>query len=102
MVFNLSFFLGISCVLFLLGLLGIILNRKYLLNVLLCVELTLLAVNLNFVFFSVFLDDIIGQLFALIVLTIAAAESAVGLAILIIYFRVHSSLDVNTINLLQS
>ena len=65
------------------------------------IELMLLAVNLNFVFFSVYLDDIIGQLFALLILTVAAAESAIGLALLVVYYRVRGTIAVEYINLIK-
>jgi len=68
---------------------------------LLCIELMLLSINMNFVIFSVYLDDIVGQIFALFVLTVAAAESAIGLALLVVYYRVRGSLSVELINLLK-
>lgn len=101
MVIDLTFYLIFSMVLFLIGLLGIIFNRRSVLFVLLSIELMLLAINLNFIFYSIFLDDFIGQVFALYVLTVAAAESAVGLAILVIYYRVQNTLAINSINLLH-
>ena len=76
-------FLGVSTTLFLIGILGIVLNRKNILIILMSVELMLLAVNINFVVFSVYMDDLMGQMFALFILTVAAAESAIGLAILV-------------------
>jgi NADH:ubiquinone oxidoreductase subunit K len=85
-------YLTFSMILFLLGIWGIFLNRKNILIMLMSIELMLLAVNLNFLVFSVYLDDMMGQLFALFVLTVAAAESAIGLALLVITFRVHSPL----------
>ena len=80
-------YLSVSIILFLLGIWGIFLNRKNIIIMLMSIELMLLAVNLNFVLFSVYLDDMIGQLFALLILTVAAAESAIGLAILVVYHR---------------
>jgi NADH-quinone oxidoreductase subunit N len=91
----------ISITLFFIGLLGIVFNRRSILLILLCIEVMLLAVNLNFIFYSVYLDDLIGQLFALYVLTVAAAESAIGLALLVIYYRVHNTLSIESVNLLQ-
>jgi len=87
--------------LFLLGVLGIYLNRRNILIMIMSVELMLLAVNLNFLFFSVYLDDLMGQVFSLIVLTVAAAESAIGLALLVVYHRVRGSISVEFINLLK-
>lgn len=87
--------------LFLLGILGIYLNRRNILVMIMSVELMLLAVNLNFLFFSVYLDDLIGQVFSLIVLTVAAAESAIGLALLVVYNRVRGTIKVEFINLLK-
>jgi NADH-quinone oxidoreductase subunit K len=80
---------------------GIILNKRSVLLILLCIEMILLAVNLNFIFYSTYLDDIIGQVFALYILTVAAAESAIGLALLVIYYRVHNNLSMDSINLLH-
>ena len=88
-------------ILFLLGIWGIFLNRKNIVIMLMSIELMLLAVNLNFVFFSVYLDDIIGQLFALLILTVAAAESAIGLALLVVYYRVRGTIAVEYINLIK-
>ena len=88
-------------ILFLIGVLGFVLNRKNVLLMLISVELMLLAVNLNFLVFSVSLDDMMGQLFALLVLTGAAAESAIGLAIFVITFRVRGTIAVEFINSIQ-
>jgi len=101
MAVGLSSFLGLALVLFLIGLIGIVLNRKNILIMLMSVELMLLAVNFNFIIFSVYLDDAIGQLFAILVLTVAAAESAIGLAILVVYFRVRGTIAVENIHLLR-
>ena len=81
-------YLMVAMILFLIGLSGIFLNRKNILLLLMSIELMLLAINFNFIVFSVFLDDVLGQLFALLVLTVAAAESAIGLAILVVYYRI--------------
>ena len=94
-------FLGVSTTLFLIWVLGIGLNRKNILIILMSVELMLLAVNINFVVFSVYLDDLIGQMFALFILTVAAAESAIGLAILVAYYKVRNSIAVESIQMLK-
>ena len=98
---NLRDFLFISFILFLIGILGIILNRKNVIIILISIELMLLAVNLNFIVFSVFLDDLLGQIFSLFVLTVAAAESAVGLAIVVIYYRVRGSILIENLSLIR-
>ena len=94
-------YLAVSMVLFLVGLSGIFLNRKNIIVLLMAVELILLAINFNFIIFSVFLDDILGQLFALLVLTVAAAESAIGLAILVIYYRIRGTIAIEFIDLMK-
>jgi NADH-quinone oxidoreductase subunit K len=94
-------FLAVSIILFLLGIWGIFLNRKNIIVMLMSIELMLLAVNLNFVLFSVYLDDLIGQVFALLILTVAAAESAIGLALLVVYYRVRGTIAVEFINLMK-
>lgn len=94
-------YLAVSMILFLLGIWGIFLNRKNIIVMLMSIELMLLAVNLNFLLFSVYLDDLIGQLFALLILTVAAAESAIGLALLVVYYRVRGTIAVEFINLLK-
>ena len=94
-------FLTIAMILFLIGITGIVLNRKNILIMLMSVELMLLAVNFNFILYSVYLDDAIGQLFAVLILTVAAAESAIGLAILVVYYRVRGSIAVEHIHLLR-
>ena len=94
-------YLTVSMILFLLGIWGIFLNRKNILIMLMSIELMILAVNLNFLFFSAFLDDLLGQLFALLVLTVAAAESAIGLALLVVYYRVRGTIGVEFINLIK-
>ena len=98
---NLVKYLLISILLFLLGIWGIYLNRKNIIIMLMSIELMLLAVNLNFLFFSVYLDDSVGQIFALLVLTVAAAESAIGLALLVVYYRVRGTIAVEFINLIK-
>ncbi|MFM7404988.1 MAG: NADH-quinone oxidoreductase subunit NuoK [Erythrobacter sp.] len=91
-------YLTVGAILFLLGVLGIFLNRKNVIVILMAIELILLAVNLNLVAFSAFLGDLTGQVFAMLVLTVAAAEAAIGLAILVIYFRTRGSIAVDDIN----
>ena len=91
-------YLTVGAILFVLGVLGIFLNRKNIIVILMAVELILLAVNLNLVAFSAFMQDLVGQVFAMLVLTVAAAEAAIGLAILVIYFRSHGSIAVDDIN----
>ncbi|MBX9876005.1 MAG: NADH-quinone oxidoreductase subunit NuoK, partial [Beijerinckiaceae bacterium] len=93
--------LAVGAILFTLGVLGIFLNRKNVIVILMSVELILLAVNLNFVAFSSFLNDIVGQIFALLVLTVAAAEAAIGLAILVVYFRNRGTIAVEDINMMK-
>lgn len=94
-------YLVVSSVLFTLGVCGIFLNRKNIITILMSVELILLAVNINFVAFSVMLGDLGGQVFALFVMTVAAAEAAIGLAILVIYFRNRGSIAVDDVNLMK-
>lgn len=98
---NQSRYLFVSMILFLFGLSGIFLNRKNIIILLMSVELMLLSINFNFIIFSVFLDDILGQLFALLILTVAAAESAIGLAILVIYYRVRGTIAIEFIDLMK-
>ena len=88
----------VSSMLFVLGVLGIFLNRKNIIVILMAIELILLAVNLNLVAFSAFLHDLNGQIFAMFVLTVAAAEAAIGLAILVIYYRNRGTIAVDDIN----
>jgi NADH:ubiquinone oxidoreductase subunit K len=94
-------YIAVSLTLFLIGIWGIFLNRKNIIIMLMSIELMLLAVNLNFVLFSVYLDDLLGQLFALLILTVAAAESAIGLALLVVYYRVRGTVSVEFIHLLK-
>ena len=91
-------YLTVGAILFVLGVLGIFLNRKNVIVILMAVELILLAVNLNLVAFSAFMQDLVGQIFAMLVLTVAAAEAAIGLAILVIYFRGRGTIAVDDIN----
>lgn len=94
-------YLILSTLLFFIGLFGIVLNRKNILIALMSIELMLLAINLNFVIFSNSMDDVIGQVFALLILTVAAAESAIGLAILIIYYRLRGNILVEQSHLMR-
>jgi NADH:ubiquinone oxidoreductase subunit K/NADH:ubiquinone oxidoreductase subunit 6 (subunit J) len=101
MVIGLGHYLTVAGVLFTLGILGIFLNRKNVIVILMCVELMLLAVNINLVAFSVYQGNIVGQIFAMLVLTVAAAEAAIGLAILVVYFRSRGSVEVEDINAMK-
>lgn len=94
-------YLVVAAILFTLGMFGIFLNRKNVIIILMSIELMLLAVNINLVAFSSFLGDLVGQVFAMLVLTVAAAEAAVGLAILVVYFRIRGEIDVEDINLMK-
>lgn len=94
-------FTSVSSARFMIGLLGIIINRRSIIVLLMCVELMLLAVNLQRRVTSVYLDDRMGQVFALYVLTVAAAESAIGLGILVVYFRVRGSISMSSMNLMH-
>ena len=101
MTIGLSHYLTVAAILFTLGIFGIFLNRKNIIVILMSVELILLAVNLNLVAFSAYHHDLVGQVFALIVLTVAAAETAIGLAIVVVYFRNRGTIDVAEIDLLK-
>jgi len=101
MEIGLAHYLTVSAILFTLGILGIFLNRKNVIIILMSVELMLLAVNINLVAFSAELGDLVGQVFAMLVLTVAAAEAAIGLAILVVYFRNRGSIAVEDINLMK-
>lgn len=101
MEIGLSHYLSVAAILFTLGIFGIFLNRKNVIIILMSIELMLLAVNINLVAFSTFLGDLAGQVFALFVLTVAAAEAAIGLAILVVYFRNRGSIAVEDINLMK-
>ncbi|MGY4602114.1 NADH:ubiquinone oxidoreductase subunit 6 (subunit J)/NADH:ubiquinone oxidoreductase subunit K [Bradyrhizobium sp. USDA 4474] len=101
MTIGLGHYLAVGAILFTLGILGIFLNRKNIIVILMSIELILLSVNVNLVAFSTFLGDIVGQVFALLVLTVAAAEAAIGLAILVVYFRNRGSIAVEDVNLMK-
>ncbi|ATX78888.1 NADH dehydrogenase subunit K [Mariprofundus aestuarium] len=98
---GLSQYLIVGAALFSLGIIGLFLNRKNVITILMCIELMLLAVNINFVAFSHYLNDLSGQIFVFFVLTVAACEVAVGLAILVSFYRLRRSIDIEDINTLQ-
>jgi NADH-quinone oxidoreductase subunit K len=101
MAIPLSHYLTVAAILFTLGIFGIFLNRKNVIIILMSIELMLLAINLNLVAFSAYLGDLASQVFAMFVLTVAAAEAAIGLAILVVYFRNRGSIEVVDINLMK-
>jgi NADH-quinone oxidoreductase subunit K len=101
MTIGLGHYLSVAAILFTIGIFGIFLNRKNVIIILMSIELILLAVNINLVAFSTHLGDLVGQVFALIVLTVEAAEAAIGLAILVVYFRNRGSIAVQDINLMK-
>lgn len=98
---TLAHYLTVAAILFTLGIFGIFLNRKNVIVILMSIELMLLAVNINMVAFSAYQNDLVGQLFALFILTVAAAEAAVGLAILVVFFRNRGSIAVEDINAMK-
>jgi NADH-quinone oxidoreductase subunit K len=101
MIVGLGHYLVVAAILFTLGILGIFINRKNVIVILMSIELILLAVNINLVAFSTHLGDIVGQVYALFVLTVAAAEAAIGLAILVAFYRNRGSIAVEDINLMK-
>jgi NADH-quinone oxidoreductase subunit K len=101
MAIPVSHYLTLAAILFTIGVVGIFVNRKNVIIILMSIELILLAVNINFVAFSVSRGDLTGQLFAMFILTVAAAESAIGLAIVVVYFRNRGSIAVDDINLMR-
>jgi len=101
MPIGLPHFLTLAAIVFTIGVLGIFLNRKNVIIILMSIELILLSVNINLVAFSSYLGNLTGQVFALFVLTVAAAEAAIGLAILVVYFRNRGSIAVETVNLMK-
>ena len=98
---GLAHYLSVAAILFTLGLFGVFINRKNVIIILMSIELMLLAVNINLVAFSAHLQDLVGQIFAMFVLTVAAAEAAIGLAILVAYFRNRGSIAVEDINMMK-
>lgn len=98
---NINFILSFIAVLFTIGVVGLVLNRKNILIIIMSIELMLLSVNLNFIVFSIYLDDLLGQLFVLFVLTIAATESSIGLAILSSYYKLKNTIVIDKIKRLK-
>lgn len=98
---GISHYISVSAILFALGVFGIFINRKNIIVILMSIELMLLAVNVNLVAFSMELNDLVGQVFAIFVLTIAAAEAAIGLAILMVFFRTRGTIAVEDINMMK-
>src|SRR6516165_3499512 len=101
MTIGLGHYRTVAAILFTLGIVGIFINRKNVIIILMSIELMLLAVNINFVAFSAYLHDLVGQVFAMFVLTVAAAEAAIGLAIIVVYFRNRGTIEVEDINLMK-
>ena len=101
MTIGIGHYLSVAAILFTIGVFGIFINRKNVIVILMSVELILLAVNINFVAFSAFLNDLVGQVFALLILTVAAAEAAIGLAILVVFFRNRGTIAVEDINMMK-
>ena len=101
MIIGLNHYLVLGAILFALAIAGIVINRKNLIVLLMCIELMLLAVNMNFVAFSYYLNDMHGQVFVFFILTVAAAESAIGLAILVLLFRNKENINVEELNALK-
>ena len=95
---GLMHYLTVSTILFTIGVCGIFLNRKNVITILMSIELMLLSVNINFVAFSAYLGDVVGQIFTLFILTVAAAEAAIGLAILVVYYRNRGTIEIEDIN----
>tara|TARA_B110000438_G_scaffold179631_1_gene171688 strand:+ start:672 stop:983 length:312 start_codon:yes stop_codon:yes gene_type:complete len=98
---GLSHYLVLGAIIFTIGVIGIFLNRKNIIIILMSIELILLAVNINLVSFSIYLQDLVGQIFTMFILTVAAAEAAVGLAIIVIYYNNTGSINVDKINSLK-
>ena len=94
---SINFVLGLAATVFFIGLFGVILNRKNILTVLMAIELLLLSVNLNFATLSIYLDDVVGHIFVIFILTIAAAESAIGLGIITIFYKLKNSIELDPI-----
>ncbi len=98
---GLGHYLTLAAIIFTIGVLGIFLNRKNVIIILMSIELILLSVNINLVSFSIYLENLVGQIFAMFILTVAAAEAAVGLAIIVIYYKNKGSINVEQINSLK-
>ena len=101
MTIGLGHYLTVAAILFAIGIFGIFVNRKNVIIILMSIELILLSVNINLVAFSAFLQDLTGQVFALLILTVAAGEAAIGLAILVTYFRNRATIEVDEINMMK-
>jgi NADH-quinone oxidoreductase subunit K len=98
---SMQHYLVVSAILFVLGICGLVINRRNIITILMAVELLLLSVNLNFVTFSYYLGDLAGQVFTVFILTVAAAEAAIGLAILVIFYRHRNTIDIEEVNLMK-
>ena len=98
---GLGHYLSLGAIIFFLGVIGIFLNRKNVIVILMSIELILLSVNINLISFSIFSGDIVGQIFTMLILTVAAAEAAIGLAILVVFYRNLGSIEVSKINKLK-
>jgi len=98
---GLGHYLTLSAIIFTIGIVGVFLNRKNIIIILMSIELILLSVNINLVSFSIFLQDLVGQIFSMFILTVAAAEAAIGLAIIVIYYKNKGSIDVDQIRSLK-
>tara|TARA_B100001559_G_C16163641_1_gene467492 strand:- start:142 stop:450 length:309 start_codon:yes stop_codon:yes gene_type:complete len=101
MEIGISHFLSVGAILFTIGVFGIFLNKKNVIIILMSIELILLSVNINLVGFSSYLGDLVGQIFVMFILTVAAAEAAIGLAILVVYFRNRGNIDVENVNIMK-
>lgn len=101
-VTNLNYLICMTALLYIIGVVGLVLNRKNMLIIIMAIELMLLAINLNFIIFSIYLDDILGQMFVLFILTVAATESSIGLAILIVYYRITKTILVGKLTTIKS
>ena len=101
MTVDLQHYLVVAAILFTIGVIGIFINRRNIIVILMAIELMLLAVNINFVAFSAYQHNLVGQVFAMIVLTVAAAEAAIGLAILVVYFRNRGDIAVEDVNMMK-
>jgi len=94
---NINYILNLTSILFFIGLIGVVLNRKNILTILMSIEILLLAVNLNFAVLSVYLDDIVGHIFVIFILTIAAAESAIGLALITRFYKLKNTIELEPV-----
>lgn len=103
MVFsNILYLIFVTTLLYLIGVIGLILNRKNILIIIMCLEIMLLSINLNFITFSIYLDDLIGQMFVLYILSVAATESSIGLAILVVFFRIKNTILIEDVKTVKS